>query len=220
MFFTHDLVQINPRRVDSLAPGILPAVEHIVQNLDSQMGHTNLIYLRETHSKPYIHRIFIFLGITLQFEMCYTNVLQVLDLSGIPLHSEDRTLEDPFVIGGGQCVYNTEPLAEFFDMFYIGEGEVVYDELLEAYKKWKRAGKSRKEFLEMAAEIEGIYVPSFYDVTYKEDGTIESFLHLAHNIQRKCIDTKGRQGNVDALCVELIDQEGDDLFQFVVITGT
>ena len=97
---------------------------------------------------------FDFLGITLQFEMCYTNVLQVLDLSGIPLHSEDRTLEDPFVIGGGPCVYNTEPLAEFFDMFYIGEGEVVYDELLEAYKKWKRAGKSRKEFLEMAAEIE------------------------------------------------------------------
>ena len=83
---------------------------------------------------------FDFLGITLQFEMCYTNVLQVLDLSGIPLRSEDRTLEDPFVIGGGPCVYNPEPLAEFFDMFYIGEGEVVYDELLEAYKKWKRAG--------------------------------------------------------------------------------
>ena len=131
---------------------------------------------------------FDFLGITLQFEMCYTNVLQVLDLSGIPLHSEDRTLEDPFVIGGGPCVYNTEPLAEFFDMFYIGEGEVVYDELLEAYKKWKRAGKSRKEFLEMAAEIEGIYVPSFYNVTYKEDGTIESFLpnnpHAKEKIKR------------------------------------
>ena len=92
---------------------------------------------------------FDFLGIRLQFEMCYTNVLQVLDLSGIPLHSEDRTLEDPFVIGGGPCVYNTEPLAEFFDMFYIGEGEVVYDELLEAYKKWKRAGKSRKGVVKM-----------------------------------------------------------------------
>ena len=131
---------------------------------------------------------FDFLGITLQFEMCYTNVLQVLDLSGIPLHSEDRTLEDPFVIGGGPCVYNTEPLAEFFDMFYIGEGEVVYDELLDAYKEWKRAGKSRKEFLEMAAEIEGIYVPSFYNVTYKEDGTIESFLpnnpHAKEKIKR------------------------------------
>ena len=96
---------------------------------------------------------FDFLGITLQFEMCYTNVLQVLDLSGIPLHSADRTLEDPFVIGGGPCVYNPEPLAEFFDMFYIGEGEVVYDELLEAYKKWKRAGKSRKEFLEIKMEL-------------------------------------------------------------------
>ena len=134
---------------------------------------------------------FDFLGITLQFEMCYTNVLQVLDLSGIPLHSEDRPLEDPFVIGGGPCVYNTEPLAEFFDMFYIGEGEVVYDELLEAYKKWKRAGKSRKEFLEMAAEIEGIYVPSFYDVTYKEDGTIESFLqnnpHAKEKIKKQAV---------------------------------
>ena len=75
-------------------------------------------------------------------------------------------------------------LAEFFDMFYIGEGEVVYDELLEAYKKWKRAGKSRKEFLEMAAEIEGIYVPSFYDVTYKEDGTIESSCKITH-MQKK-----------------------------------
>ena len=77
---------------------------------------------------------FDFLGFTLQFEMCYTNILQVLDLSGIPLHTEERTLDDPFVIGGGPCAYNPEPLADFFDLFYIGEGEVVYDELFDAYK--------------------------------------------------------------------------------------
>ena len=73
---------------------------------------------------------FDFLGITIQYEMCYTNILQVLDLAGIPLHAKDRTEEDPIVIGGGPCAYNPEPIAEFFDLFYIGEGETVYDELL------------------------------------------------------------------------------------------
>ena len=109
------------------------------------------------------------------YEMCYTNILQVLDLSGIPMQAADRTWDDPIVIGGGPCTYNPEPLAEFFDLFYMGEGETVYDELLNVYKENKKRGGTRKEFLEMAAEIEGIYVPAFYDVTYKEDGTIESF---------------------------------------------
>ena len=118
---------------------------------------------------------FDFLGITIQYEMCYTNILQVLDLSGIPMQAADRTWDDPIVIGGGPCTYNPEPLAEFFDLFYMGEGETVYDELLNVYKENKKRGGTRKEFLEMAAEIEGIYVPAFYDVTYKEDGTIESF---------------------------------------------
>ena len=120
-------------------------------------------------------RSFDFLGITIQFEMCYTNILQILELSHIPLHSSDRTLEDPFVIGGGPCTYNPEPLAEFFDLFYIGEGETVYDELLDAYKEWKVSGRSRTEFLERAAQIEGIYVPSFYEAEYHEDGTLKSF---------------------------------------------
>ena len=118
---------------------------------------------------------FDFLGITIQYEMCYTNILQVLDLSGIPMQAADRTWDDPIVIGGGPCTYNPEPLAEFFDLFYMGEGETVYDELLNVYKENKKRGGTRKEFLEMAAEIEGIYVPAFYDVAYKEDGTIESF---------------------------------------------
>ena len=121
-------------------------------------------------------RDFDFLGITIQFEMCYTNILQILDLSQIPLRAADRTEDDPIVIGGGPCAYNPEPLAEFFDIFYIGEGETVYDELLDTYKEWKKSGASRKDFLRQAARIDGLYVPQFYDVTYHSDGTIESFL--------------------------------------------
>ena len=119
---------------------------------------------------------FDFLGITIQYEMCYTNILQVLELSQIPLHAEDRTEEDPIVIGGGPCTYNPEPIAPFFDLFYMGEGEVVYFDLIDRYKEIKARGGSRKEFLEQAAQIPGIYVPGFYDVTYKEDGTIEAMM--------------------------------------------
>ncbi|MGL5437619.1 MAG: TIGR03960 family B12-binding radical SAM protein [Lachnospiraceae bacterium] len=118
---------------------------------------------------------FDFLGITIQYEMCYTNILQILDLSGIPLRACDRTEADPIVIGGGPCAYNPEPLAPFFDLFYIGEGEGVYDELMDIYKKAKEEGKSREEFLMLAASVHGIYAPAFYDVFYKEDGTIDSF---------------------------------------------
>lgn len=119
-------------------------------------------------------RDFDFLGITLQYEMCYTNILQILDLSGIPLHASERAERDPIVIGGGPCTYNPEPIAPFFDLFYMGEGEVVYFELLDRYKEIKKKGGSRLEFLEEAAKIPGIYVPAFYDVTYREDGTIDS----------------------------------------------
>ncbi|MBQ1609231.1 MAG: B12-binding domain-containing radical SAM protein, partial [Lachnospiraceae bacterium] len=121
-------------------------------------------------------RDFDFLGITLQYEMCYTNILQVLDLSGIALFQKDRAEEDPIVIGGGPCVYNPEPIADFFDLFYIGEGETVYNQLLDLYKSMKADGSySRAEFLHEASKIPGIYVPSLYDVTYNEDGTIASF---------------------------------------------
>ena len=118
---------------------------------------------------------FDFIGITIQYEMCYTNILQVLDLAQIPMFAKDRTEDHPIVIGGGPCTYNPEPLADFFDIFYIGEGETVFYDLMDRYKEWKAAGKSKKEFLEMAAQIPGLYVPSFYDVTYNEDGTIASF---------------------------------------------
>ena len=118
---------------------------------------------------------FDFIGITLQYEMCYTNVLQILDLAQIPLLAKDRTQENPIIIGGGPCTYNPEPIADFFDMFYIGEGEEMYDALLDLYKRMHKEGKSREEFLHEAAKLPGIYVPSCYEVSYHEDGTIEAF---------------------------------------------
>ena len=118
---------------------------------------------------------FDFLGITLQYEMCYTNVLQVLDLAGIPLEAKGRSGEDPLVIGGGPCAYNPEPLAEFFDLFYIGDGETVYRQLLDLYKENKSNSGTRQDYLRKASEIEGIYVPSLYEVTYNADGTLASF---------------------------------------------
>ena len=123
-------------------------------------------------------RGFDFLGVTIQYEMCYTNILQVLDLSGIPLSAAERTWEDPIVIGGGPCTYNPEPLADFFDLFYIGEGETSYFPLIDLYKQCRARGASREEFLRSAARIPGIYVPSLYEVTYQPDGTIEAFTPL------------------------------------------
>ncbi len=120
-------------------------------------------------------KCFDFLGITLQYEMSYTNILQILELSQIPIYAKDRTEEDPVVLGGGPCAYNPEPIADFFDFFYIGEGETVYDRVLEAYKENKKQGGSRRDYLEKIARIEGIYVPSFYEVEYKEDNTIRAF---------------------------------------------
>ncbi len=119
---------------------------------------------------------FDFLGITLQYEMCYTNILQILDLAQMPLFACDRDESFPIVIGGGPCTYNPEPIAEFFDIFYIGEGETRYRELLDLYKACKKEQKSKEEFLHLASTIPGMYVPSMYNVAYKEDGTIASFL--------------------------------------------
>ena len=126
---------------------------------------------------------FDFLGITIQYEMCYTNILQVLDLAQIPLKAADRTEWDyPIVIGGGPCSYNPEPIADFFDMFYIGEGETQYRALLDLYKACRKDGKSRQEFLYEAAKLPGMYVPSMYDVQYKEDGTIASFTPIKEDV--------------------------------------
>lgn len=128
---------------------------------------------------------FDFLGITLQYEMCYTNILQILDLSGIPLLTKDRTDGDPIVIGGGPCSYNPEPIADFFDLFYIGEGETRYQELMNLYIRYKEEGKSRDEFLYAAAHIPGMYVPKFYTPVYNEDGTLKDFVPDDDTLPRK-----------------------------------
>ena len=128
---------------------------------------------------------FDFLGITLQYEMCYTNVLQILDLSQISLHSADRREEDPIVIGGGPCAYNPEPLASFFDIFYIGEGETVYDELLDLYQSMRPGpGKKppRRAFLKAAAKIPGIYVPAFYQAEYDDEGILVRFYPIEADV--------------------------------------
>ncbi len=113
-----------------------------------------------------------FLGITIQYEMCYTNILQVLELSQIPLLAAERGEDMPIVIGGGPCVYNPEPIADFFDLFYIGEGETQYRPLFDWYLENKRLGGTRKDFLHGAAKIPGIYVPQFYEELYNADGTV------------------------------------------------
>ena len=157
-------------------------------DLDKVMREKNIsLFTLETQSPV---KLMDFLGITLQYEMCYTNILQVLELSQIPIYAKDRTEEDPIVMGGGPCSYNPEPIADFFDFFYI---EVRYNEIFDLYKKVRAEGGTREDYLERVAEIEGVYVPKFYDVEYNEDGTIKSFTpnnpHAKEKITKQlCID--------------------------------
>ena len=128
---------------------------------------------------------FDMLCITIQYEMCYTNILQILDLSGIDFDAKNRTWDDPIVIGGGPCAANPEPIAKYFDIFYIGEGETVYNELFDLYKVCKDEGVSRTEFLKRAANIEGLYVPMFYEPEYNTDGTLKSFGPVIDGVPEK-----------------------------------
>ena len=117
---------------------------------------------------------FDFIGFTLQYELSYSNILNMLDLAGIPIFSKDRTEElTQIVVAGGPCVCNPEPLADFFDIFILGEGEEVNLELMDLYREMKQQGANRMDFLRRAAQIEGIYVPQFYHFSYKDDGTID-----------------------------------------------
>lgn len=154
-------------------------------DLDAVLRRENIPLFALESQQPV--KDFDFLGITLQYEMCYTNILQVLDLSGITLDAADRKEDEPFVIGGGPCAYNPEPIADFFDMFYIGEGETVYYELMDRYKEWKASGKGRKEFLKIAAKLPGIYVPQFYQPVYNEDGTLAEFKPLVPEAPAKVV---------------------------------
>ena len=119
---------------------------------------------------------FDILGFTLQYEMNYTGVLNMLDLAGVPLRSAQRTSLKPLVIAGGPCVYNAEPVADFFDLITIGEGEEVMPELLQLYRRSRDNGESKEEFLRKAAQIGGVYVPSLYDISYHEDGTVAAIM--------------------------------------------
>lgn len=117
---------------------------------------------------------FDIVGFTLQYEMSYSNVVNMLELAEIPLRTAERKDNDPFVCAGGPCAYNGEPLADIVDFFILGEGEEVNNEILDAYKEWKASGESRVGYLERISEIEGVYVPSFYDVEYNDDNTVKS----------------------------------------------
>ena len=121
-------------------------------------------------------RNFDFVGFTLQYEMSYTNVLNMMDLAGIPLYRKDRTDSDPIIICGGSCAYNPEPLADFVDIFYLGEGEVLYDDIMDLYKDFKKKGKTKQQFLEALLKFDGLYMPQFYDVDYNDDGTVKSIM--------------------------------------------
>lgn len=118
-------------------------------------------------------KYFDMLGITLQYEMSFTNILEALDLAGIPLRSADRR-EGPFIIVGGPCAFNPEPLAPFVDLVALGDGEEETQQTIDLYRQWKAAGLPREEYLRMAARIPGIYVPSLYEVSYNDDGTIRA----------------------------------------------
>jgi len=129
--------------------------------------------------------VFDFVGFTLQYEMSYSNVVNMLDLAGIPLLSSDRGEDSPFICAGGPCAYNPEPLADIIDFFIMGEGEEVLNEVMDAYLEWKKAGGNRLDFLKKITAIQGVYVPCFYNVEYNEDGTISSFTSVYENAPQK-----------------------------------
>ncbi len=152
-------------------------------DLDKIMREQNIPLFALESQEPV--KDFDFLGFTIQYEMVYTNILQVIDLSGIPIFAKDRGEDDPIVIGGGPCTYNPEPVAAFFDMFYIGEAETNYNKILDIYKDNKKKSGSRQEFLEKVASVPGVYVPGFYDVDYNEDKTIKAFTKNNHLAKEK-----------------------------------
>lgn len=124
------------------------------------------------------------LGFTMPYEMCYTNILNMIDMAGIPVWAKDRTDEDPLVVAGGPCVYNAEPVADFFDVFFIGESEEAIGEMVDIVKAWKAEGKpgGRQEAIRRLATIDGCYAPSLYEVSYYENGVFPQ--HPSHRRSR------------------------------------
>lgn len=140
------------------------------------------LFTLETHDPV---KDFDFVGFTLQYEMSYTNIVNMLDLAGIPFMSKDRTQGQPFVCAGGPCAYNPEPLADIVDFFMMGEGEEIINEVMDVYSSWKAENASREEFLNRIVKIEGIYVPKFYNVEYNDNGTIKKFEPISEEYPRK-----------------------------------
>ena len=145
-------------------------------DMEEEMRNSNIELFSLENKKPL--KEFDIVGFTLQYEMSYTNILNMLDLGGITLLSKDRKEDEPLVVAGGPCAYNPEPMADFIDLFIIGEGEEINVKLLNLYDKTKKEGKSKTEFLKEASKLQGIYVPQFYDVSYNEDGTIKEYKKL------------------------------------------
>ena len=156
---------------------------------------------------------FDFIGFTLQYELCYTNMLNMLHLAGVPIRTSDRTGTMPIVVCGGPCMYNAEPMADFIDLCIIGEGEEVMDELMTLYAAHKKAGFDRAAFLHDCAKIEGIYVPSLYDVAYHEDGTIASFTprydDIPVKIRKRIVKDMDKARFPDKLIMPYIDTVHD-----------
>ena len=142
-------------------------------DMEREMERENIPLLSLESYKPV--KEFDLVGFTLQYEMSYSNIVNMLRLAGIPYRTRDRGESDPFVCCGGPCAYHAEPLADIMDFFILGEGEEVNNEVMDVYKEWKESGEAREQFLERIAKIQGVYVPSFYDVEFNDDNTIKSF---------------------------------------------
>ncbi|MCQ1528462.1 TIGR03960 family B12-binding radical SAM protein [Lutispora saccharofermentans] len=166
------------------------------------------IKLFALESRDYIQD-FDFVGFTLQYEMSYTNIINMLDLAGIPKLASQRREGDPFVVAGGPCAYNPEPLSDFIDFFMLGEGEEQMLEVMEAYRQWKAKGMKREEFLELVSKVRGVYVPSFYDVSYNEDNTIKSIMPnkegVPERVKKRVIKDLNKAYFPDKIIVPFID---------------
>ena len=152
-------------------------------DMEQKMRENNIeLFTLETGSKI---KDFDFVGFTLQYEMTYTNIINMLNLGNIPIWSKDRTEDDPIIIAGGPCAYNPEPLADIIDIFYIGEGEVKYDEFFDLYKQIKKQGGTKEDFYEKLLKMDGIYIPKYYTVEYKENGEIKEFKPIREDAPKK-----------------------------------
>ena len=152
-------------------------------DMEQEMRKEGIPLLSLESAKPV--KDFDLVGFTLQYEMSYSNIINMLDLAKIPLRTKERKLSDPFIHCGGPCAYHAEPLSDIVDFFILGEGEEVNGEIVDVYRKWKNSGQPRVSFLEEISKIQGVYVPSFYDVTYNEDNTIKSFEPNRNGVPKK-----------------------------------